>query len=73
MTYVPRRRRPATRRPKDILVLALRNLWAGDELICTPRTHRNIKDRIDVWSKSQPERRIAIIHAAPITKIRRVA
>ncbi len=70
MTYVPRRR--FTRRPKDILTLALKNLWAGEELICTQRTYDAIRDRVNDFARSKQDRRIATIRALPLVKLRRV-
>ena len=70
MVYIPKRR---FRKPKDILALALKGLWPGDELICTERTYHAIRDRVDAWTKVQQDRRIATIHADPLKKLRRVA
>ena len=71
MIYV--KRRPFRRRPKDILNLALKNLWPGEELLCTVQAYRNIKDRLDVIAKTWPDRKIGVIPSGPIMKLRRVA
>lgn len=70
MTYVRRKR--FTRKPKDILSLALRNLWPGEEIICTKKTYEAVKDRMK--SFSWPDRRIETIpYGVTIRAIRRVA
>ena len=71
MTFVPRRRR-TIRRPKDILTLALKNLWPGDELLCTARTGDAIRSRVDAFRASKQDWRVEIISYGPIRKIRRV-
>ena len=71
MTFVPRRRR-AIRRPKDILTLALKNLWPGDELLCTARTGDAIRSRVESFRASKQDWRVEIISYGPIRKIRRV-
>ena len=70
MIYV--RRKPFRRKPKDILALALKNLWAGEELICTKTTYNAIADRVDKFSAIQTDRRLATISLGEIRKIRRV-
>ena len=69
MTYV--KHRHAHRRQRDILNLALKNLWAGDELICTERTYGRIKDRVDAFRSSRQDKRIDIIPWGNLRKIRR--
>jgi hypothetical protein len=72
MTYVHRKR--FTRKPKDILSLALRNLWPGEEIICTKRTYDAVKVRLEALSQSFGDRRIEITpDRGIIRKIRRVA
>jgi hypothetical protein len=68
MTYV---KRSTIRKSKDILALALKNLWPGDELLCTSNTYSNIKDRIEEFSTSHKDRRIDAIPWGTIRKIRR--
>ena len=71
MTYV--RRKHSIHKQKDILGLALKTLWLGDEIICTSNTYANIKDRIDAFSQSRKDRRIDVIPWGAIRKIRRTA
>ena len=71
MTYVPRRHR-SNRKPKDILVIALRNLWPGEEILCTSRTGENVRSRVDVFCQSRRDLRIEMISYGPVKKIRRV-
>lgn len=66
------RRKPSFRRPKDILLITLRNLFQGDEIFCTNRTYDAIKSRVRDFSESQQDRRMATIPCEGITKIRRV-
>lgn len=72
MTYIKRRFK--RRQPKDILVIALRNLWQGDELLCTHRTYSNIKDRVESFRESRKD--VIRIETTPygpaMRKIRRV-
>ena len=69
-----RNRKPAHHRPKDILVLALRNLWVGEELLCTAKSYEANKGRIDRFRQSRSsDMRIEIIPNGVIRKIRRVA
>ena len=70
MTYV--RRKTFKRRPKDILDIALRNLFQGDELICTPRTLENIRERVEQFNQLRQDRRVSVISSVGIRKIRRV-
>ena len=72
MTFVPRRRR-TFRRPKDILTLALKNLWPGDELLCTARTGDAIRSRVESFRASKTDWRLEVIPYGPIRKIRRTA
>jgi hypothetical protein len=71
MTFVKKRR--VAHKPKDILALALKNLWPGEELICTSRTYGNIRERVDAFAVSHKDRRLATITWENIKKIRRVA
>ena len=71
MTYV--RRKHSIHKPKDILGLSLRNLWLGDELICTSRTYDAIRGRVNEFSRSHQDKRLATITCGSIMKIRRVA
>jgi hypothetical protein len=71
MVYI--KRRSFRRRPKDILTLALKGLWPGDELFCTARTYEATKDRLGTFTQSWPDRKIAAIPAEGIMKLRRVA
>lgn len=61
------------RKPKDILVIALRNLLQKEELICTARTYANIQDRVDAFSSANQDRRFQTFSWGGIRKIRRVA
>jgi hypothetical protein len=70
MTYV--KRRSFRKRPKDILTMALKNLWPGEELLCTKRTHEAIRGRVEVFCQSRKDKRIATIQATDVVKIRRV-
>ena len=71
MTYVKRRFK---RRPKDPLVIALRNLLQGEELLCTSKTYANIKDRVEAFRESRKDViRIETMPYGPVMrKIRRV-
>jgi hypothetical protein len=71
MTYVRRKR--FTRKPKDVLSLALRNLWPGEELLCTRRCYTNIAERLNEFANAHKDRRLATISWGEIKKIRRVA
>ena len=71
MTYVHRKR--FTKKPKDILTLALKNLWQGEELICTQRCHTNIAERLNEFANAHKDRKLATITWGNIKKIRRVA
>jgi len=71
MTYIRRKR--FTRKPKDILLLALRNLWIGEELICTRKSYESMMDRIKQITESFTERRYGIIRHGAIWKIWRTA
>lgn len=71
MTYVKPRR--FIRKPKDTLNLALKNLWPGEELICTPRTYAAIEQRLEAFRAVQQDKRIATIRDKDLRKIRRVA
>ena len=71
MVFVHRRR--AIRRPKDILTLALKNLWPGDELLCTARTGDAIRSRVESFRASKTDWRLEVILYGPIRKIRRTA
>jgi hypothetical protein len=70
MTYVRRKR--FTRKPKDVLVLALLNLWPGDELLCTNRTYEAIQNRLKVFRQSRQDIRLATMSSGAVRKIRRV-
>jgi hypothetical protein len=71
MTYVKRRFK---RRPKDVLVIALRNLLQGEYLLCTQRTYTNIKDKVEAFRESRKDViRIETTPYGPVMrKIRRV-
>jgi hypothetical protein len=71
MTYVKPRR--FTRKPKDILFLTLKNLWPGEEIICTQSTYSSIESRVEAFRAIQHEKRVATIQDGQIRKIRRVA
>ena len=58
-------------KPKDVLVLALKNLWVGEELSCTAWSYARIKDRLDAFSISHDYMSIAVIPKGNIRKIRR--
>jgi hypothetical protein len=66
-------RKRVTKRPKDVLGLALKNLWQGETLICTERTWNNIRERVEAFKESHKDRRIVVIPYGPIKKIRRTA
>ena len=70
MVYV--RRKTFRRKPKDVLDITLRSLFQGEELICTPRTFENIKDRVESFNCSHQDRRMGVIPSVGIRKIRRV-
>jgi len=70
MVYV--RRKTFRRKPKDILDIALRNLFQGEELLCTPRTLENIKGRVESFNLLRQDRRMSVISSVGIRKIRRV-
>jgi hypothetical protein len=62
------------RKPKDILVFALRNLVIGDGgIFCTTRTYEAIKDRLDTYFDFNHDRRIITNKFEGINHIRRVA
>jgi hypothetical protein len=71
MTYV--RRKTFKRKPKDILDIALRNLFQGEELLCTARTFGNIKGRVESFNCSHQDKRMGVIPSMGIRIIRRVA
>jgi hypothetical protein len=71
MTYVKRKR--FTCKPKDILTLALRNLWLGDEILCTARTFGSIKVRVESFVRSRQGWRTDVIQSGNLRKIRRTA
>jgi hypothetical protein len=71
MTYVKKRR--VIHKPKDILTLALKNLWPGEELLCTRRCYTNIAERLNEFANAHKDRRLATISWGEIKKIRRVA
>ena len=68
------KRRQFRRRPKDVLVIALRNLLQSEELLCTQRTYTNIKDRLEAFRESRKDViRIETVPYGPtMRKIRRV-
>ena len=70
MTYVKKHR---VRKPKDLLVMSLRNLLVGQYLIVTPKTLVNIQDRIDEFRKSRQDLRFAVIPDSGTRKIKRIA
>ena len=70
MTYARRKR---TTKPKDILILALRNLLVSQEITCTPQTYDKIKDRVDAFCQSRKDLRFAQITWGNIRKIKRIA
>lgn len=72
MTYY-KKRRIVMRKPKDILSLALRNLWPGEEIICTKRTYDAVKDRLKSITDSYADRRIETIKHGATWKIWRTA
>jgi hypothetical protein len=62
------------RKPKDILVMALRNLVIGDGgIYCTPKTYDAIKERVVAYSNSNRDRTIVINKFRDINHIRRIA
>lgn len=71
MTYVKPRR--FVRKRKDILALALKGLWPGQELLCTPRTYAAIEQRLEAFLAVQQDKRLATIRYGELRKIRRVA
>ena len=71
MTYVRRKR--FTRKPKDVLSLALRNLWPGEEIICTKRTDEAVKDRMKSITDSYTDKKIETIRHGATWKIWRTA
>jgi hypothetical protein len=71
MVFVKKRR--TFRKPKDILTLALKNLWPGEELLCTRRCYTNIAERLNEFANAHKDRRLATITWENIKKIRRVA
>jgi hypothetical protein len=78
MTYVRRKR--FTRKPKDILLLSIRNLGVrkdldedGECLICTQRSYESMMDRIKQITESFTERRYGIIRHGATWKIWRTA
>lgn len=56
---------------RDILVLALKNLRVGEELICTASGYSRMKERVDAFSRSRQDLRLAVIPWGAIRKIRR--
>ena len=65
------RKKMKPNKPRNILLTLLRNMWLGDEIICTNRTYENIKGRVDSFAKSRKDRRLDIIPCGAIRKIRR--
>lgn len=71
MTYFKKR---YTKKPKDILTIALRNLLQSEYLIVTPRTYANVQDRLSEFTRTRKDLRIATIHERDgVKKIKRVA
>jgi hypothetical protein len=66
------RRKRFVKKPKDILALALKNLWPGEELLCTKATYDAIAERVDAFRAIQTDRRLATIAWGEVRKIRRV-
>ena len=66
------RKKRFVRKPKDILALALKNLWPGEELLCTKATYDAIADRIEAFKAIQTDRRLATIAWGQVRKVRRV-
>jgi hypothetical protein len=65
---------PKKRRPKNILVMALRNLVIGDGGIsCTKRTYSNIMDRVEDFKRSRKDLRIESRPWGAMVNTRRVA
>jgi hypothetical protein len=67
MVYV--RAHNIIRTPKDILLLALRNLWTGEELICTTHSYDAMRGRIKEIIDSFADREFRIIREGTIWKI----
>ena len=59
MTFVRKRR--VIRKPKDMLKIALKRLWQGDELLCTKRTFEAISSRVAAFNYSWRDRRIVTL------------
>lgn len=57
---------------RDVLFLTLRELRQGDEIICTHRTYKAIRKRIDLFAKQYDERKIVARDMGWIKRIRRV-
>ena len=66
-------RKTYRRRPKDILVLALKSLFPTDELLCTESTFRNIRERVEEFKALHPDRIIRSFPAGGLQKIKRIA
>lgn len=78
MTYV--RRKKFKRKPKDVLLLAIRNLGVkkgleeyGEQLICTRRSYDAMGDRIKEITESLADRKFGIIRRGATWKIWRTA
>ena len=65
------RKKRFIRKPKDILALALKNLWPGEELLCSKAIYDKIDDRVEAFKAIQTDRRIVTIQWGDIRKIRR--
>lgn len=66
-------RRPYRQRTRDILILALRSLAPAEEILCTSASYRNIRDRVEAFKATHPERVYRNIDWYNVTKIKRVA
>lgn len=67
------RKKASPRKPKDYLVITLRNLLQGQEILCTSHTFENIKDRVNEFSQSRKDLEFKVFSWGGIKKIRRVA
>jgi hypothetical protein len=60
------------KRPRDILVLALRNLHVGEELLCTSRTYTQIAPRIEAFKQTYPTCRFNVLQRDGVKHIKRI-
>lgn len=68
-----RHRKQFVRKPKDILEMTLRNMVVGDDVVCTLKTYEAIKDRVNNYSLSHSDRRLAIMQWGGVKKLKRAA